>query len=67
MPGAAAVVAEHCRAHDYARPGKPPIAWDAPEACVAGLNLRRLLTLGLTRTAGTWVIADPASRQAHDP
>jgi hypothetical protein len=24
---------------------------------VAGLNLRRLLTLGLTRTAGTWAIA----------
>jgi hypothetical protein len=24
---------------------------------VAALNLRRLLTLGLTRTAGTWVIA----------
>jgi hypothetical protein len=24
---------------------------------VAGLNLRRLLTLGLTRTAGAWVIA----------
>ena len=24
---------------------------------VAGLNLRRLLTLGLTRTGGTWVIA----------
>jgi hypothetical protein len=24
---------------------------------VAGLNLRRLLTLGLTRTAGTWALA----------
>jgi IS5 family transposase len=28
VPGAAAVVAEHCRAHDYSRPGKPGIAWD---------------------------------------
>jgi hypothetical protein len=32
VPGAAAVVAEHCRAHDYSRPGKPPIAWDDPDA-----------------------------------
>ena len=28
VPGAAAVIAEHCRAHDYSRPGKPAIAWD---------------------------------------
>ena len=28
VPGAAAVIAEHCRAHDYADPGKPAIAWD---------------------------------------
>ena len=32
VPGAAAVIAEHCRAHDYSRPGKPPIAWDDPAA-----------------------------------
>jgi transposase len=32
VPGAAAVVAKHCRAHDYSRPGKPPIAWDDPAA-----------------------------------
>jgi Transposase DDE domain/Transposase domain (DUF772) len=32
VPGAAAVVAEHCRAHDYSRPGKPAIAWDDPDA-----------------------------------
>jgi hypothetical protein len=32
VPGAAAVVAAHCRAHDYSRPGKPAIAWDDPAA-----------------------------------
>jgi transposase len=28
VPGAAAVVAVHCTAHDYNDPGKPVIAWD---------------------------------------
>ena len=28
VPGAGAVIAEHCRGHDYTRPGKPRIAWD---------------------------------------
>jgi IS5 family transposase len=28
VPGAAAVVAEQCSAHDYDDPGKPAIAWD---------------------------------------
>jgi hypothetical protein len=28
VPGASEVVAQHCRAHDYADPGKPRIAWD---------------------------------------
>ena len=28
VPGAATVIAAHCRAHDYDRPGKPRIAWD---------------------------------------
>jgi len=32
IPGAAAVVAEHCGAHDYDDPGKPQIAWDDSEA-----------------------------------
>jgi hypothetical protein len=32
VPGAGAVVAQHCRAHDYSRPGKPAIAWDDPAA-----------------------------------
>jgi hypothetical protein len=32
VPGADAVIAEHCRAHDYSQPGKPTIAWDDPAA-----------------------------------
>jgi hypothetical protein len=28
VPGAAAVIAAHCTAHDYRDPGKPAIAWD---------------------------------------
>jgi hypothetical protein len=28
VPGAAAVIAEHCSGHDYRDPGKPAIAWD---------------------------------------
>jgi hypothetical protein len=32
VPGAAAVTAEHCCAHDYGDPGKPVIAWDDPQA-----------------------------------
>jgi Transposase DDE domain/Transposase domain (DUF772) len=35
VPGAAAVVAAHCRAHDYDDPGKPAIAWDDAEARAA--------------------------------
>jgi hypothetical protein len=32
VPGAAAVVAAQCTAHDYDDPGKPAIAWDDPDA-----------------------------------
>jgi hypothetical protein len=32
VPGAPAVIAEHCRAHDYDDPGKPAIAWTDAEA-----------------------------------
>jgi hypothetical protein len=32
VPGAAAVIAEHCSAHDYREPGKPAIAWNDPDA-----------------------------------
>ncbi len=32
VPGAAAVIAEHCSGHDYRDPGKPAIAWDDSDA-----------------------------------
>jgi hypothetical protein len=35
VPGAAAVIAEHCSGHDYRDPGKPGIAWDDPDARAA--------------------------------
>jgi hypothetical protein len=35
IPGAAAVVARRCSAHDYDDPGKPRIAWDDNEARAA--------------------------------
>jgi len=40
VPGAAAVVAANCHAHDYGDPGKPAIAWDdkaARDALVSAL------------------------------
>jgi hypothetical protein len=40
VPGAAALIAECCHAHDWDAPGKPPIAWDdqtAREALVSAL------------------------------
>lgn len=40
VPGAVAVIAAQCRAHDYDDPGKPAIAWDdeaAREALVSAL------------------------------
>ncbi len=32
VPGAGAVIAQHCSAHDYDDPGKPVIAWNDPAA-----------------------------------
>ena len=32
VPGAVAVIAEHCSAHDYDDPGKPAIAWNDADA-----------------------------------
>ena len=35
VPGAAAVIAAQCTAHDYDDPGKPAIAWNDPDARAA--------------------------------
>jgi IS5 family transposase len=44
VPGAAALIAQSCSAHDYNDPGKPRIAWDDPAA-------RDTLVDGLVRDA----------------
>jgi Transposase DDE domain/Transposase domain (DUF772) len=45
VPGAAAVVAARCHAHDYGDPGKPAIAWDDKQA-------RDVLVSALVNDAG---------------
>jgi Transposase domain (DUF772)/Transposase DDE domain len=49
VPGASAVIAEHCSAHDYSDPGKPAIAWDdqaARDALVSALVTDATAVLG---------------------
>ena len=49
VPGAAAIIAEQCRGHDYADPGKPAIAWDdkdARDALVSALVTDAAVVLG---------------------
>jgi IS5 family transposase len=63
VPGAAAVIAEHCTAHDYDDAGKPAIAWDdaaAREALVSALvtDALRILDALVAQTT------DPAGGQA---
>ncbi|MEU1728481.1 transposase [Nonomuraea sp. NPDC005692] len=57
MPGASALVAAHCHAHDYTAPGKPKIAWDDEEA-------RNALVSGLVTDALT--LLDQLSGQDLD-
>jgi Transposase domain (DUF772)/Transposase DDE domain len=54
VPGAAAVIAERCHAHDYGDPGKPAIAWDdqaAREALVSALVADASVVLDALATA----------------
>jgi hypothetical protein len=63
VPGAAEVIAQSCRAHDWDDPGKPRIAWDDKTA-------RDALVSALVNDANTIVAAladaelDPAAAQA---
>jgi hypothetical protein len=61
VPGAAAVIAGQCHAHDYADPGKPAIAWDDQAArdglvsalvADAGVVLDALASADLDERAG---------------
>ncbi len=61
VPGAAAIIAAHCNAHDYTDPGKPKIAWDDEEAktaLVSALVTDALTLLG--QLAGQDLDADAA-------
>ena len=58
VPGAAEVVAQRCRAHDYDDPGKPRIAWDDPAA-------RDALVDALVRDAHT--LLDAVGEQPPGP
>jgi len=54
VPGAAAVVAARCHAHDYGDPGKPAIAWDdkaARDALVSALVTDAAAVLGALEAA----------------
>jgi Transposase DDE domain/Transposase domain (DUF772) len=62
VPGAAAVIAEHCHGHDWDDPGKPRIAWDDKTARDALVSA--LVTDALTVTSAfTGVdLAEPAAQ-----
>jgi hypothetical protein len=56
VPGATGVIGGHCHGHDYARPGKPRIAWDdkaAREELIDALVSDAHRLLGAAARAGT--------------
>ncbi len=63
VPGAAAVVAERCNAHDYADPGKPRIAWDDEGARAALVDALVRDALALLEVLGDWEL-DGAAAEA---
>ncbi|WP_433565655.1 IS1182 family transposase [Nocardia sp. CA-151230] len=66
VPGAAAVIAAQCHAHDYDDPGKPAIAWDdttAREALVSALvNDATAVVNALAGTGFDDAVAEKASQ-----
>jgi hypothetical protein len=62
VPGAAAVVAEKCTAHDYADPGKPRIAWDDQQAREALVDALVRDALALLAVVSGWELDEPAER-----
>ena len=61
VPGAAAVVAEVCSAHDYDNPGKPRIAWDDQEARVVLVDALVKDALAVLGVVGGWDLDGPAA------
>ena len=61
VPGAAAVVAEKCSAHDYDDPGKPEIAWDDAEARAVLIDALVKDALGVLEVVAGWELDGPAA------
>jgi DDE family transposase/transposase-like protein DUF772 len=67
VPGAAEVIEAECRAHDYADPGKPNIAWDdrdAKQQLVSGLVTDALTVVGAFQEAAADGKLDDKAAQA---
>lgn len=62
VPGAAAVVAETCTAHDYDDPGKPRIAWDDTEARAVLVDALVRDALALLAVVSAWELEDTAAQ-----
>lgn len=60
VPGAAAVIAERCTAHDYDDPGKPQIAWDDAEARAVLIDALVKDALALLEVLAGWDLDGPA-------
>jgi IS5 family transposase len=61
VPGAAAVVAEKCTAHDYDDPGKPQIAWDDADARAVLIDALVTDALALLEVLAGWDLDGPAA------
>jgi hypothetical protein len=61
VPGAAAVVAEVCLAHDYDDPGKPRIAWDDQQARAVLVDALVRDALAVLAVVGGWDLDGPAA------
>ena len=62
VPGAAAVVARVCSAHDYDDPGKPRIAWDDSRGPCGLWSMRwSRMPLALLAVVGGWDLDGPAA------
>jgi hypothetical protein len=61
VPGAAAVVAQKCTAHDYDDPGKPQIAWDDAEARAVLIDALVKDALALLEALAGWDLDGPAA------
>jgi IS5 family transposase len=62
VPGADAVVAQRCSAHDYTDPGKPQIAWDDSEARAVLIDALVRDALALLEVVSIWKLDEPAAR-----